>query len=384
MLDILPELCNANGETVAGWLTGPWVGHKLFDYYRPVTSIAMLAEFRLFGQSAAVWQLVSLCFHVVSSMMLVLLIRGVFKSPLAALAGGAIWALRSRMGLVIEWTPAQTDIFAGFFAILSLLALHHGMAHRRWFFVGISGIAAILAMASKEVAFALPALATLMILHEPRVSRRTKSPLIASFWLLLGAFLIWRYHALAGFGYVPAQAKLDTPGRHFHFDSYFTNWLLFILPDALGPNTAINSAAVWTAGIVLFFCMRMAHNGSRGWLILAALGILAINFMLVSWEEWLLPSTYWSILAGIFWMGLLWIAWKERRRDLALSFAWGMLAWIPIAHPVYNFAGNVTYLPHTYWALVWACIVTGLLSLGKRFVDQTSTASTQTGESNPA
>ncbi len=366
MRDILPELRTATVRTVAGWLTGPWVGHMLFDYYRPVSSIAMLAEYRLFGESAANWQLVSLCLHVGSSVMLVLLIRGLFNSPLGALAGGAVWAFRDRMALAIEWTPAQTDMFAAFFAIFSLLCLHKAMSTGRWGFAAVSGVAELLAMASKEVALVLPALATLVIIYDRQQPKQAKALLLVFFWLLLGAFLIWRFHALSGFGYVPMQAKLGAPGRHFHVATYYTNWLLFILPQALGPKASINALAVWTAGIVLLVCVRIARSGSGKWMILAVAGIIAINFMLISWIEWLVASTYWSILEGVLCMGLLWLMFAVRKRDILMSLTWGALAWIPIAHPVYNPAGNVTYLPQTYWALLWACVVAAMVSLAER------------------
>jgi len=363
---ILTECRKATGKDVAGWLTGSWIGHEIFTYYRPVTSLAMYGEYRLFGERSAPWQALSLCLHMGSTLMLALLCRRLFRSATAGWVGAAVWGFRDRMLGAIQWTPAQTDMLAGFFALLALLTLKLYLDGRKWFWLPISSAAALLAMASKEVALILPALATLLVLHAPGIPRRSKAALIGGAWLIAAAFVAWRLHALGGLGFLPGQPVPRTAARvrntmaPIEVGGLAHRLLAFLLPTPVGPSTSINMLAVWAAAATAAGVLLASRRGRErlAWAVLAG-GFLLVTFLLDGldgWAWWLLPNTYWQLFIGVLALWLMVLAVGRRPKDCLLLLGWGIAVWLPLYHVVYNVAGNVTYLPETYWGLAWACL----------------------------
>jgi hypothetical protein len=361
MADILPELRSSGGSGPLAWLTGPWAGYRIFSYYRPITSLAMFAQFRLFGEHAFSWQVVSLLLHMASSVVFILLVRQLSGSSLAALLGGTSWAFRGRMELAIAWTPAQTDLFAGLFSLICLFAVAKYLqgCGLRW------GVASILfglfALGSKEVALILPGLTTIIAIYFARAGRRRAAVIVGS-WVILALFLVWRYHCLSGLGYLPVLASHGNKPASPPWGTYLNMWIRFLLPEPLGPATILSSVGVWLFSIASIAALRLASLRSRAWVAVAVVGFIPLTLLMDSWAEWMNLETYEILIGAIVWTFALAVAVKWKRAFLAATIAWGAVAWLPVSHTVYNACGNVTYLPDTYWGLLWACITAGLLA----------------------
>jgi hypothetical protein len=386
MVAILAEARTATLEEVQDWVVGPWIGREIFVYYRPVTSLVMFAEFRLFGEHSAPWQALSLALHLGSTALLALFIRRLFRSCTAGIVGALLWGFRDKMALAIEWTPAQTDLLAGFFALLCLLTLKLYLEERRWFWLLLAAPSGLLAMGSKEVALILPLLVTALALHAGTLPRKKLAALLGTTWLLTLAFLLWRSHALRGMGFMPGQGTHPsgkfgkgrssvgriTPG------GLAQKLLAFLLPLPLGPNAPFPALATLGTGATAALTHRLSQTRSpRTVLAAAGIGLLLVTLLMSDPQDgwmlsslfdsflsglihWLMPDTYFGLLFGLAMLALLVFALKRRPRDGALLLAWGVSVWLPLYHVVFNSAGNVTYLPDTYWALVWGWIAAAL------------------------
>lgn len=127
----------ADTAKVLSWWHGPWVEGEM--YYRPLSSMLMWAEARLWGFHFFPYTLVSLALHAVSSGLVCLLLYSLCPGPRwqRALCGavgalcfnlghhpaGPYWIYaRVAWGTMIWW-PVQTDFGSLLFALLSLLLL---------------------------------------------------------------------------------------------------------------------------------------------------------------------------------------------------------------------------------------------------------------------
>ncbi|MHB8994792.1 MAG: hypothetical protein ACYC63_06060 [Armatimonadota bacterium] len=127
----------ADARTVVSWWHGPWIEREMF--YRPLSSMLMWAEARLWGYNFFPYTIVSLTLHALSSALVFLLLYSMCPGPRwqRALSGlvamllfnlghhpsGPYWErARVAWGTMIWW-PVQTDFASLLFSLLSLLLL---------------------------------------------------------------------------------------------------------------------------------------------------------------------------------------------------------------------------------------------------------------------
>ncbi|MGE5532055.1 MAG: hypothetical protein ACM3VW_08080 [Bacteroidota bacterium] len=127
----------ASSHDIVSWWHGPWLENEMF--YRPLSSMLMWAEARLWGYNFFPYTIVSLTLHALSSALVFLLLYSMCPGPRwqRALSGlvatlmfnlghhpsGPYW-VRARVawGTMIWW-PVQTDFGSLVFALLSLVLL---------------------------------------------------------------------------------------------------------------------------------------------------------------------------------------------------------------------------------------------------------------------
>ena len=359
MIYILPaaKAALSHGWAAAGdWINGPWIGKELFVYYRPVTSVVWYALYRQFGAWSGPWQYLTVALHATSAVMLACLLRRFFVSPLAALAGAFLWGTHHQMAEALAWTPAMTDVLAGFFGIAALLVLQIALDSRRvGFLFPFAAALMVLAMGSKEIALTVPLLASLLILRAP--NRRWSERL----WMLIfvGAvligFFLWRTHALNGMGFMPGQ---HVPGRANAAPFTFVRWrdqmAKFLIPMPFNSLMGVSplTSSIAYAALWLFLLQRTL----RGRIVAATFGILVLNLLFDNAFAFLQTSVYEALFGGMATLALIAFVLWNRPRDAFFIAAWGLCAHLPLYHVVYNAVGNVTYLPETYWALANAAL----------------------------
>lgn len=345
------------------YLIGPWAGREIFEYYRPVTSLAMWLELRSFGQAPSGWQAISLLLHLASVAILALLLS-LAGARAGAIAGAGMWGFRDRIVETIEWVPAQTDLFAGFFAIACLWCVaRSALGGTRWWYVAAVATG-LLAAGSKETALVLvglcPIVAWMANPNQRSQALRVGLFSIGTLILFLGA----RFAALGGFGFLPGHAVGQGTEAVITIGSVARRLAHFLLPYPLGPIGSINLGATWA--VCLGTATAWILRARPFWALLAFLSGLAVAIFFLGDVSWLLlPSTWahfiWAVLA---FAALAMAAVVEPVKGVAV-LAFGVCAALPLYHVVYNTAGNVTYLPDIYQALLWAWVITSLLRVAR-------------------
>ena len=381
MVYILPPARAATPTTLLNYLHGPWIGAELFVYYRPVTSVLWVMEFRAFGENAAAWQMISLAMHTASVVMLALLLRRVFGLHFAALVAAGIWATRAHIIPTLEWTPAQTDHFAGFFGLAALLCLQTAIdteRHpRRIIYFVVAGMLCLLAMGSKEIAYTVPLLAVLLVFHNPDLARPVKIRIAVGIFSLLMAFICWRFIAMHGLGFIPGQASAGRANASpFTLSRWAYQMANFLLPMPLTPMHS-PLASVTAAFTLLLLLQKRPPVLTRPLVrfALASVGIMIVLFLLGGPEYLMMEETYSNIAVGVLSVALIGVLVWGRFQDALFVAAWGLIAYLPLYHVVYNAAGNVTYLPGIYWAFAWAALLSVLHTYFlKNYPDKTGIA----------
>ena len=381
----LRELERTSPGEVLGWLTGPWIGHELFRYYRPVTSLAIYAEYAVFGRHSAGWQALSLLLHLGSTLCLALLCRRVLRSPTAALVAASVWTLRPRMAMTIEWVPAQTDLLAGFFALLSLLALQVYLDERRRRWLLLAALSLVLAMGSKEVALVVPGMAALLILHARGVAPRRKALLIGGAVLLIVTFVAWRSYALAGLGYVPGAEDMPARGASEQGTRLALRLLDFLLPAPSLQQALPSVLLIFIAtGVALLLWVPLRQRNWTHSFIVGGVGLIGLTLAAEDDGWWLLPENLVGLALGVGALLLVLLVVRRCPRQALLLAGWGVVAWLPTYQVVYNVAGNVRYLPDTYWALGWGTLAIALLAPVSTAGQRSKSSAPCVGETPPA
>ena len=165
--DVPIILENDRLHAVARWpalLTNPWWPRGL---YRPFTSLTLALDWLIGGGSPIPFHVFNLAVHVGAS-LLVLALAGTLMSPPAALAAALLFAVHPIHVEAVASVVGRAEVLATLFAVAAaLLYRAHGQADpspgrsRSVLAAAVFG-AVLLALASKESAFATPALLLLM------------------------------------------------------------------------------------------------------------------------------------------------------------------------------------------------------------------------------
>ena len=136
------------------------IGTTRGDPYRPLWLVANGAINRVTGDNALAYHLFSLVLYAAAAVLVVVIAGRFVERPVAVLAGVA-FALYPRHAEAVAWIGASPDVMAGILSLAALAALTVRGAPT-WALVAsvVLGVAAPLC---KESAFALPALALVLV-----------------------------------------------------------------------------------------------------------------------------------------------------------------------------------------------------------------------------
>ncbi len=131
-------------------------------FYRPVVSASFAADYALWGASAWGYGLTNFALCVASGVALFLLATRMSLPPWAALLASGAWLFNFHaVNMALLWLSGRTALLATFFALITA----HAILRSRH---GLAGIAALVAMLSKEEAVVLPALFTAFLFTTER------------------------------------------------------------------------------------------------------------------------------------------------------------------------------------------------------------------------
>ncbi|MBK7972854.1 MAG: glycosyltransferase family 39 protein [Deltaproteobacteria bacterium] len=193
-----------------------------FDYYRPMSTLLLALEWRLWGRSSAGYHLTSLVAHLVAVLLLYRLIGSLGIGAGGALAGSALLALHPGNLIAVYWISNRSDVVVLALAITALLAYRAaGRAARRGWALHVAAVAALgVAILTKEIACLLPAVFLLHDLLEPGARPQAPAPTLASvlrrglratpYLALSASYVLWYRASGHGIrsGYAPSSLEL--------------------------------------------------------------------------------------------------------------------------------------------------------------------------------
>lgn len=250
------------------------------------------------------WHWVSLGIHAANAGLVALLAARLGGSGLVAFLAGTLFALHGTHLEAAVWIAGRFDLLAVLFALGALLLFGRNTA---------GALACTLAaLWSKEAAFVLPGLVSLLAWHEGKAQRTT-----LPYWTLTGAAFLYRWVLLGGIGGYTAES-----------------------------------------GGAAFFSLKLASTAKavfvRVWTSL---------YFPLNWSKE--PSLLTGLVAVAYIAALLWVAWRCRpAAALRVAFAGLILCILPPLHLLGGAAdlsgGRLLYLPSVWFCLMLAFAVAGM------------------------
>jgi hypothetical protein len=380
-VSITRQALEADTARVLSWWHGPWVEGEM--YYRPLSSMLMWAEARLWGYHFLPYTLVSLTLHALNSALVVLLLYSVCPGPrwqraLIGLAGalcfnlghhpaGPFWIYaRVAWGTMIWW-PVQTDFASLLCSLLSLLLLDRtlvswqvsrGAAPARPDPRLLSGaLAAFLAaLLFKETPLVLIGIVPFLCLYRWRPWVKVTACYAALGLLLLALRAV----------FVPAASNPEWLGAYTFYK--LLSWVHLLSAELLANGEIWEFVAV-AGGLALVFGLRRLKVPA----LYVVLACLAWPFLIAAWlaadhnpmlatipREMLIQLRYIGVLGGF--LAALLTAGSEP----ALVFIIGLFA---VAAANVNRVGpHYWYYPAAMWGLVDAAVLNAAINLARNWL----------------
>jgi Flp pilus assembly protein TadD len=156
---------SANGIVRAG-LTAQGVRYAFTVsdrfYWHPLTWLSYMAEIQLFGNGPAVHHATNILLHALGSVLLLVWLTGITKSPWKSLAVTALFALHPLRVESVAWIAERKDVLSGAltFAVLCLYTRYLDTRSTRNYVVLIGVF--VLALMAKPMAITIPILLLLL------------------------------------------------------------------------------------------------------------------------------------------------------------------------------------------------------------------------------
>ncbi|MBE9506980.1 MAG: tetratricopeptide repeat protein, partial [Chloroflexi bacterium] len=132
---------------------GEGKGH---DLYRPLVSLSYLIDSRLWGNRPPCYHFTNLLFHILSTILVYFILRGILEKRWSAWLGALLFAIHPIHTEAVSWISGRTDVVCGFFFFLALFLYIGSRKGGQWTYLAGSLVAFLLALLSKEMAITLP------------------------------------------------------------------------------------------------------------------------------------------------------------------------------------------------------------------------------------
>lgn len=249
------------------------VSGERIRYFRPLTSVLHVLEYRWFGTNPLGYKAVNLVLNGLVVVCAFLLVRTLSARTGVAFLAALLFAAIPTRGEVVYWAYSDNHILAALFSLLAVLAYHH---QRR----ALALLAMAVALLFQEGPILLPAV---LVIYEGLVAGARRKELwglkrLLPFAVLAGGYLVLR-HLAAGAPPVSSLPLADlVRGVAFVMVKYVK--ILFV-PDA--PVTMyLYTPGMFAAGGKA----GMATLLMAGMLLLAGFVLWKINKPLLFWYTW--------------------------------------------------------------------------------------------------
>lgn len=225
-----------------------WIGSQVVDrrdagsMYRPLYECSFLIDGLIFGRTPFLSHLLELILSAASALTIVSLARRLLDHGTAAWFAGLAWCFYPTQIEGLGWVAARGSLAATLFSLLALrLFLWEGpwIHSRVWRTIG-TGLLLLLALGFKEQAAILPGILWLAVFlgigsEEDHGGLSCATRRTLPLFLLLLAYLVWRWHLIGGLGnFYP-----DVPPPQILSGDYWfqrLRWLGLLLSPARGDS----------------------------------------------------------------------------------------------------------------------------------------------------
>ncbi len=194
------------GNAARDFVGPQYAAADVFAFYRPLITASFWLDQAIGGPFPPLSHWSNALAHAVSTLLVGLLWRR-FVPPGTAFAAAASWAVLPSHQGSIAWAVGRVDGHTAVWCLLAVwaaLRAHErhaaGAPARRW----LVALFTALALASKEMALVLPALAALAVACRAGGGARLRIAqslhATAGAWAVLAVYVPWRWAALGGFG----------------------------------------------------------------------------------------------------------------------------------------------------------------------------------------
>lgn len=200
------------------------------QYYRPVTNLLFIAEFKLWGLQSWLYHFLNILFHIFSALLLFFICNRIFKDTCKSFLISLIFISHPAVSTTVSWISSQSDLLCVSLLLLSFMLWMEKGKHR--FYLAIPVL--FLSMLSKETAVLGPLLFLSYDYFFDRMDRKSFTPLllIPVYFMLRGLVLT---HVIA-------------PGSEISLDA-FTRTLLYIgrilLPTPMAPREILQNFSLY-------------------------------------------------------------------------------------------------------------------------------------------
>ena len=207
----LYEFTSGDRLRLANWRTHPWWVSPDFKvrFFRPVTSLSILADFKLWGDWAVGYHLTSLALFAVFLWLAFRLYIALGVSARASLWALAFLAVKDGHTLSVSWIAGRNGLLGAVFVVATVLAVARSATSKHpWRWLVASVACFLLACGSRESGLvAAPLVALYLVILGPlavggsvpeRIKRHLHSPALWLFGLLAVGYLA--FYVLGGYG----------------------------------------------------------------------------------------------------------------------------------------------------------------------------------------
>lgn len=161
------------------------------SYYRPLTSLSYIINYRLSGEQAVGYHAVNLTLHLVAAFLAFLFVTKVLRdrgTVVGGLAAALIFAVHPVHVESVTWIAGRTDLLLTVFALASLLLLREPANALR----GAAGFLCFVgALGAKETAATLPLVVLCLTRSWPRGHGRQAALLVGGMAAVVVARVLW-------------------------------------------------------------------------------------------------------------------------------------------------------------------------------------------------
>jgi Dolichyl-phosphate-mannose-protein mannosyltransferase len=236
-----------------------------FFFFRPLSMFLWWATVAAFGDHAPAHLIFNVAVHVANGVIVYALLRRLAISRAASAVAGLVFIAHPAGFSSAAWLSDRFDLFATFFGLLALHAVERFLEAPGARRMAAAALLMLAALFSKEIAFAFPAVATLMILWpDPGRHAATRRERV---WL----FVVIAACSLAALGVRPLVLRAVTETMFLRDGLVATLWgglwkWMLNLPGFLAiAQGSVAAVAGWLAALGALLAASLLPHARAAW-----------------------------------------------------------------------------------------------------------------------